>query len=155
MNYDGLEVEVSQLIDQASEERLRAFGADTVTRLVRNDTQWGLVDRAALDPGAWMALEDACRHIRTASGAELRGHLRRIDEGVLTDGDMDFPLLNILDAIDQWTTFLETGTRDALRELALRAIDQVDFQFEADLSDVLATPEMAAELDRIKRLLNG
>ncbi|MEV6811610.1 hypothetical protein [Micromonospora sp. NPDC051296] len=49
----------------------------------------------------------------------------------------------------------EAGQRGELYELALRSIEQVDFQVSADLSDFLAEPEMAAEYERIERLLTA
>lgn len=66
---------------------------------------------------------------------------------------MEFPLWDILDALERWITFLETGRRGELHRLAIRSIEQVDFQVEADVNDFLATPEMATEYERIRRVL--
>ncbi|GIJ64815.1 hypothetical protein Vau01_123310 [Virgisporangium aurantiacum] len=92
--------------------------------------------------------------VLTAGPADLRRYLAQIDAGVLTDGDMDGLLVMVLDALDHWATFRETGERNALYELAIRSIELVDFQVEdADPADFLAAPAMAAEYDRLMRAL--
>ncbi len=68
---------------------------------------------------------------------------------------MDFPLWSILDALERWTAFLETGGRDEIYELAIRSIERADFRIEAELDDFLAAPEMAAEYERVRRGLTG
>jgi hypothetical protein len=76
-------------------------------------------------------------------------------DDTLTDGDMDPELLIVLSALEHWTTYVETGERGELYELAIRSVEQVDFQVSADLGDFLAEPEMAAEYARIERLLTA
>ena len=49
----------------------------------------------------------------------------------------------------------ETGDRDELYELAIRSVERVDFEVSADLGDFLAKPGMAAEFERIERLLTA
>jgi hypothetical protein len=68
---------------------------------------------------------------------------------------MDPELLTVISALEHWTTYLETGQRGELYELAIRSVEQVDFQASADLGDFLAAPEMAAEYERIERLLTA
>ncbi|MET7668616.1 hypothetical protein [Micromonospora luteifusca] len=79
----------------------------------------------------------------------------RIDEGIVADGDLDQGLLTVITALEHWTTYLEENGRGELYELAIRSIEEVDFQVSADLDDVLATPKMAAEYERIRRLLTA
>ena len=52
-----------------------------------------------------------------------------------------------------WKSYLERNRRGELYELAIRSIEDVDHEVSADLDDFLATPEMAAEYERIRRLL--
>ncbi|MFI2485997.1 hypothetical protein ACH47X_03765 [Promicromonospora kroppenstedtii] len=52
-----------------------------------------------------------------------------------------------------WHSYLEQNRRGELYELAIRSIEDVDHQVSADLDDFLAAPEMAAEYERIRRLL--
>jgi hypothetical protein len=156
VKYVAVEEAILDMIDAADEERLRAFGAETVARLTRDNELLASVSRLELDRAAWQALDDACRHVLTAGPAELRRYLAQVDAGVLTDGDMDGLLLMVLMSLDHWTSFLETGERRELYELAIRSIELVDFQVEdADPADFLAAPDMAAEFDRIRRALAG
>ncbi|WP_327031955.1 hypothetical protein [Micromonospora ureilytica] len=152
MRYDELEAAIRELVGEAGEDELRVFGVETVTRLVRSE----LLDTAAdddLDEDAWAALASAREIVRTADAAELRAQLTRIDAGILADGDLDQGILIVVGALEHWTTYLEEGRREELYELAIRSVEEVDFQVSADLDDFLATPEMAAEYARIKRLL--
>ncbi|MEV4826682.1 hypothetical protein [Micromonospora sp. NPDC049274] len=154
MRYDELEAAILALIVAAGEDELRAFGLDTVTRLVRAD----LLETAAddeLTEDAWAALTSARENVRTAGAAELRALLVRIDEGIRADDDLDQGLLIVITALEHWTTYLEENERGELYELAIRSVEEVDFEVSADLDDVLATPEMAAEYARIERMLTA
>ncbi|MEU4470500.1 hypothetical protein [Micromonospora sp. NPDC023888] len=154
MRYDELEAAILRLVVGADEDDLRVFGLETVTRLVREE----LLDTASddeLTEDGWAALATARENVRTAGATELRAQLVRIDEGILADGDLDQGLLTVITALEHWTTYLEENQRGELYELAIRAIEEVDFQVSADLDDVLATPEMAAEYARIERLLTA
>ncbi|MFY1620553.1 hypothetical protein [Micromonospora sp. WMMD736] len=154
MRYDELEAAILRLVIAAGEDDLRAFGLDTVTRLTRED----LLDTAVDDEltgDAWAALASARETVPTADAPELRALLVRIDEGILADGDLDQGLLTAFTALEHWTTYLEENGRGEIYELAIRSIEEVDFQVSADLDDVLATPEMTAEYARIERLLTA
>ncbi len=155
MRYVELEAAIRQLVTEADDDRLRVFGVQTVARLLQAEP---LLDAAAedeLDEDAFAAFTVARETVLTAGAPELRALLARIDEGILTDGDMDPSLLLALSALEHWTTYLETGQRGELAELALRSVEQVDYQVSADLDDFLGKPEMAAEYERIVRLLTG
>ncbi|WP_433532896.1 hypothetical protein ACQPYA_13350 [Micromonospora sp. CA-263727] len=153
MRYDELDAAILQLVAGASDDRLRVFGAETVDRLVRGEPLPDVAAEDEFDEDALAAFTVACENVLTASPTELRALLTRVDDGILSDGDMDPELLTIVSALEHWTTYLETGRRDELYELAIRSVEQVDFQVSADLDDFLATPEMAAEYERIERLL--
>jgi hypothetical protein len=153
VRYDELEAAILQLVRRASDDNLRAFGAETVARLVREELLLDVAVDDELDEDAMAALGFARENVLTAGPTELRALLGRIDEGVLTEGDMDPGLLTVISALEHWTTYLETGRRGELYELAIRSIEEVDFQVSADLSDFLAKPEMAGEYERIERLL--
>jgi hypothetical protein len=154
VEYKAVEAAILGAINAAERKRLSTFAADTVVRLTRDNALLTSVSRDELDRNAWQALNDSCRHVLTAGPAGLRRYLAQIDAGVLTDGDMDGLLVMVLDALDHWTTFLETGERNALYELAIRSIELVDFEVEdADPADFLGAPDIAAEYDRIMRAL--
>jgi len=154
VTYEELEAAISQLIAGASQDNLRSFGAGTIARLVQ-DELLDFADEDELDEGAWAALTTARANVLTASATELRTLLSCIDDGVLTDGDMDTGLLTMLSALEHWTAYLEQDQRGDLYELAILSIEQVDFQVSAELNDFLAAPEMAAEYERIRRLLTA
>ncbi|MGC4869572.1 hypothetical protein ACLQ3B_29495 [Micromonospora sp. DT53] len=154
MRYDELEAAIRELVVAADENALRVFGLETVSRLVRSELLDSAVDDE-LDEDAWAALAAARETVQTATAAELRAQLERIDAGVLADGDLDQGILIVLTALEHWTTYLEEGQRGEIYELAIRSVEEVDIQVSADLDDVLATPEMAAEYARIRHLLTA
>ena len=155
MTYDELEAAILQLVGEAGDDNLRAFGAETVVRLMRAELLSDIAVEDELDEDAAEALRVASEIVLTAGPSELRAQVERIDDGVLTDGDMDPALLIAISALEHWTTYLETGERDELYELAIRSFEQVDFEVSAELGDFLAKPEMAAEYERIERLLTA
>ena len=59
------------------------------------------MSRWQLDNNAWLALNEACRHMLTAGPAELRRQLAQIGAGV-TDGDMDSVLLIVVMSLELW-----------------------------------------------------
>ncbi|MES9539440.1 hypothetical protein [Actinomadura sp. NPDC000600] len=152
MNHSELEADVLRLIIGAADDDARAFGEETVTRLVRP----ALLDGAAedeLSEEARAALGTACANVLTLSAAELQDELATIYDGILVDDDLDAGVLTAVNALTHWQSYLEQGRRGELYELAMRSIEEVDHQVSADLDDFLATPEMAAEHERIRRLL--
>jgi len=155
VTYEELEAAILQLVGDAGDDNLRAFGAETVVRLMREELLLDVAIEDELDEDAAAALGIARESVLTAGPSELRAQLARIDEGVLTDGDMDPALLLAVSALEHWTTYLETGERDELYELAIRSVERVDFEVSADLGDFLAKPEMAAEYERIEGLLTA
>ncbi|MFB4304727.1 hypothetical protein [Actinomadura sp. GTD37] len=99
------------------------------------------------------ALTTACADVLTISAAELADKLATIHDGILVDDDLDTGLLTAISALGHWQSYPEQNRRGELYELAIRSIEDVDHEVSADLDDFLATPEMAAEYDRIRRLL--
>ena len=154
MRYDELEAAILELVGRAGDDTLRVFGAETVARLVRDELLHDVAVDDELDEDAMAALSSARANVLTAGPTELRAQVTRIEDGILADGDLDPELLNVITALEHWTAYLETGQRDELYELAIRSIEQVDFQVSADLDDFLAPPELAAEYERIERLLS-
>jgi hypothetical protein len=59
----------------------------------------------------------------------------------------------MITALMHWSTYLQGRRRGELYELAIRSVEDVDFQVSADLDAMPAIPEMSAEYDRIRRLL--
>lgn len=120
------EAVIHRMIDAADEERLRAFGTETVVRLTRDNKLLGSVSRRELDGNAWQALNEACRHVLTAGPAELRRHLAQIDAGVLTDGDMDGILFLVVTSLDRGCCIERShrsSAEESSRQIASGAID--------------------------------
>jgi hypothetical protein len=152
VKYPELETAVLQLVIAASDESAEAFGAATITRLLRDE----VVEDAGQDElteDAWAALTRARESILTIDAEGLETLIARIDAGILVDDDLDRGIVAAMTALMHWSTYLRGRRRGELYELAIRSIEDVDFQVNADLDDVLATPEMSAEYERIQRLL--
>ncbi|GAA4330010.1 hypothetical protein ACFQY7_07240 [Actinomadura luteofluorescens] len=152
MNYSELEADVLRLIIEAGEDDVRAFGEETVTRLVRPELLRGAAEDE-LSQDARAALANACANVLTISADGLRDELATIYDGILVDDDLDGGVLTAIRALSHWQSYLEQNRRGELYELAIRSIEDVDHEVSADLDDFLAAPEMAAEYERIRRLL--
>ncbi|MGW4913792.1 hypothetical protein [Streptomyces sp. NPDC004270] len=153
MNYSELEADILRLIVEATEDGVRAFGEETVTRLVRPELLRGATEDE-LSEDARAALTHACANVLTISAAELHNAIATIYDGILVDDDLDTGVLTAISALAHWKSYLEQNRRGELYELAIRSIEDVDHEVSADLDDFLATPEMAAEYERIRRLLD-
>ncbi|MEH0578630.1 MULTISPECIES: hypothetical protein [Streptomyces] len=153
MNYSELEADIHQLIVEATEDGVRAFGEETVTRLVRPEL---LRDAAEdeLTEEAQATLAAVCGDVLTISAAELHDKLATVYDGILVEDGLDTKILTVISALEHWQSYLEQNLRGELYELAIRSIEDVDYEVSADLDDFLATPEMAAEYERIRRLLD-
>ncbi|MEU1302263.1 hypothetical protein [Streptomyces shenzhenensis] len=152
MHYSEVEADVLRMIVGATEDGVRAFGEETVTRLVRPELLRGAAEDE-LTEEARAALATACANVLTISAAELHDALAAIYDGILVDDDLDPGVLTAIRALAHWHSYLEQNRRGELYELAIRSIEDVDHEVSADLDDFLATPEMAAEYERIRRLL--
>ncbi|MFF7048116.1 hypothetical protein ACFY94_07035 [Streptomyces griseorubiginosus] len=153
MQYSELEADILRLIVAATEDGVRAFGEETVTRLVRPE----LFRDAAEDElteEARAALTTACAHVLTISAAELHDALATIYDGILVEDDLDPGVLTAVQALAHWHSYLENNRRGEVYELAIRSVEDIDHEVSANLDDILATPKMAAEYKRIRRLLD-
>lgn len=154
MTYKELEAHILRLIVAADEGDVRAFGQETVTRLVRPELLLGAADDE-LTGEARTALVTACANVLTMSADELHDALATVYEGILVEDDLDHGLLTAITALAHWHGYLEGNRRGELYELAVRSVEAVDHEVTADLDDVLATPEMAAEYGRLQRVLGA
>ncbi|WP_225850882.1 hypothetical protein [Streptomyces sp. HPF1205] len=153
MKYSELEADILRLIVAATEDGVRAFGEETVTRLVRPELLRGAAEDE-LTEEARAALATACANVLTISAAELHDELATIYDGILVEDDLDPGVLTAIQALAHWHSYLEKNRRGELYELAIRSIEDIDHEVSADLDDILATPQMAAEYKRIRRLLD-
>jgi hypothetical protein len=154
VKYSELEADILQLVVAAEESGVRAFGEETITRLVRSE-RLRHASEDELTEAAWAALTTAGENVLTISAAELGGALSTIYDGILADDDLDTGVLAVIAALAHWHSYLGQRRRGELYELAIRSIEDVDHAVSADLNDFLAIPEMAAEYARIRRLLTS
>ncbi|MGI5499200.1 hypothetical protein [Lentzea sp. CA-135723] len=154
MRYDEVEQSVRDLVAAADEEQRHRFGASTVVRLTADGD---LADAAEseFDDDARRAFEQARTDPAGSTPERLRAWLGEIDAGTLSDGDMDPQLLWALEALEHWASFLAGRDAESVVQLAIRSLEAVDYEVSAALDDFLASPEMAAEFDRIRGHLSG
>ncbi|WP_439658535.1 hypothetical protein ACSHWB_40085 [Lentzea sp. HUAS TT2] len=152
MHYNEVEQAVHELVAAADDERRHRFCAETVVRLTTGDD---LADAAEteFDDDARQAFEQARTDPAGSTPDQLRAWLDTIDEGTLSDGDMDPQVLWALEALEHWAGFLADRDPEFVEQLAIRSLESVDFEVSARLDDFLASPEMAAEFERIGRHL--
>jgi hypothetical protein len=153
VRYAEVEKTLRDLAAAADADRCRKFGADVVVRL----TGYAELAESAeldLDEDAQQAFAEARADPVNSTGRQLKELLVRIDAGVLSDGDMDPPLISALMALENWASYLAEGDPGAIADLAVMSVEEVDFQVPANLDDFLGTPKMAAEYTRITTLLS-
>jgi hypothetical protein len=152
VHYNDVEQAVRDLVTAADDEKRHRFGAETVVRLTAGDD---LVDAAEteFDDDARQAFDHARTDPAGSTPDRLRAWLDTIDEGTLSDGDMDPQVLWALEALEHWAGFLAGRDPEFVVQLAIRSLEAVDHEVSAALDDFLASPEMAAEFERIGKHL--
>jgi hypothetical protein len=152
VHYTEVETAVRDLVSAADDEHRRRFGAATIGRLTTVD---GLAADAEIefDEDARQAFTEACANPANSTPNQLHAWLARIEAGTVSDGDMDQPVLRTIMALEHWAGYLTDHKPEFIAELAIRSLEEVDLRAPADYHDFLRTPEMAAEFDRIARLL--
>ncbi|CAM3275050.1 hypothetical protein [Stackebrandtia soli] len=160
MRYEEWTVELRVLVEGATVERRWAFGLDTVRRLTNAEALDALWD-GELTEAAWGALRTAvaaARDVEPTTGASVATVIDRllgtVDEGVLSDGDMDPELLAVIEVVSSWSSYLGDGSAENLARLATVAFERIDYEESVDLDDVLATVDIAEEWNRTRRLLS-
>jgi hypothetical protein len=152
VHYTEVEQAVRELVTAAHDEKRHLFGAATVVRLTTGDDLAEAAE-AEFDDDAHQAFERARTDPAGSTPDRLRAWLDTIDQGTLSDGDMDPRVLWALEALDHWASFLAGRDPEFVVQLAIRSLEAVDYEVSASLDDFLASPEMAAEFDRISRHL--
>ncbi|MCX2953684.1 hypothetical protein [Lentzea sp. NEAU-D7] len=149
MRYDEVEQAVRDLVTAADDESRHRFGAATVVRLTADDDLADAAE-AEFDDDARQAFARARTDPAGSAPDRLRAWLDTIDGGTLSDGDMDPQVLRALEVLEHWAGFLTDRDPELVVQLAIRSLEAVDHEVSADLDDFLASPEMAAEFDRIR-----
>ncbi|PZT73791.1 MULTISPECIES: hypothetical protein [unclassified Streptomyces] len=79
--------------------------------------------------------------------------LATVDAGTLADGDMGAELLAALEAAEAWRAYLGEAADRHLVDIARISLAAADFRHPAPTSDMLSSPEVAAEFQRIQAAL--
>lgn len=153
MHYNDVERAVRDLVAAADDATRHRFAAETVVRLTAADDLTGAAE-VEFDDDARQAFARARTDPVGSTAEQLRAWLDTIDDGTLSDGDMDPRVLWALEALEHWASFLADRDPESVTQLAIRSLEAVDYEVSAALDDFLATPEMAAEFARISGHLN-
>lgn len=148
MHYNDVEKAVRELVAAADDGKRHRFAADTVVRLTADD-ELAAAAEVEFDDDAQQAFAQARKDPAGSTADQLRAWLDTIDEGTLSDGDMDPHVLWALEALEHWASFLADRDPEFVTQLAIRALEAVDYEVSAKLDDFLGTEQMAAEFDRI------
>lgn len=152
MRYADVEASIRQWAADADHERRRRMATYAVGELTQID---GIEELAAAEftLAAASVFLTACRTVTAADAATIEGWLELIDEGTVSDGDMDAEALWALTAIEGWLDFLNTGDGAPVAILAITLLEVIDFEVGADVDNFLADPQIAAEYGKIQELL--
>lgn len=104
MKYTDVENALARSISAASASDKRALAVHALAQLTTLD---GLDEAIAndFDPDAAAAFRGAVQQAALLDAHALTEHLDRIDEGDLSDGDMDSVSLRALNALESWRDF--------------------------------------------------
>lgn len=152
-SYEEVENSVRECAADATARAQAEFGIAVTRELLTAD---GVAAAAAaeLTETAARAVSAAAAGTGTASAEQLRAWIVEIDEGDLSDGDMDADLLRAITALETWTAYLEEGSSERIATLGIALLEQADFRASgAPLDDFLAPPETRQAFERIRAAL--
>lgn len=152
-SYEEVENSVRECAAHATARAQVEFGIAVTRELLTAD---GVATAAAAElteTGA-RAVSAAAAGTGTASAEQLRAWIVEIDEGDLSDGDMDADLLRAITALETWTAYLEEGSSERIAALGIALLEQADFRASgAPLDDFLAPPQTRQAFARIRAAL--
>ncbi|AQA22324.1 hypothetical protein BTZ20_0154 [Rhodococcus sp. MTM3W5.2] len=135
--YEEVENAVREYATHATAEAQAEFGLAATRELLT-------ADGAAADGAG------------TASAEQIRVWIEEIDEGDLSDGDMDPDLLRAITALEAWAAHLEERSPERIAALGIALLEQADFQASgAPLDDFLAPQETRQAFEWIRAALTG
>ncbi|MDH6279893.1 YcxB family protein [Prescottella agglutinans] len=152
-SYEEVENTVRECAAHATAAAQVEFGIAVTRELLTAD---GVAAAAAaeLTEAAARAVSAAADAVGTASAEQLRAWIVEIDEGDLSDGDMDSDLLRAITALEAWADYLEDRSSERIAALGIALLEQADFRASgAPLDDFLGTPENRQSFERIRAAL--
>ncbi|WP_430334806.1 hypothetical protein [Rhodococcus sp. ACT016] len=154
-SYEEVENFVRERAAHATVQAQIEFGI-TVTRELLTADGVAAAAAAELTEAGARAVSAAADGASTASAEQLRAWIVEIDEGDLSDGDMDPDLLRAITALEAWAAYLEQRSSEWIAALGIALLEQADFQASgAPLDDFLAPPETRQAFERIRATLSG
>ncbi|OYD61030.1 YcxB family protein [Rhodococcus sp. OK302] len=152
-SYQEVENSVREYAAHATAEAQVEFGI-AVTRELLTAHGVAVAAAAELTEAGARAVSAAANTVGTASAEQLRVWIVEIDEGDLSDGDMDPDLLRAITALDTWAAYLEERSSEPIAALGISLLEQADFQSSgAPLDDFLAPSETRQAFERIRAAL--
>ncbi|SEL71973.1 hypothetical protein [Rhodococcus maanshanensis] len=154
-SYEEVENSVREYATHATVEAQVAFGIAVTRELLTADGVAAAAAAELAEAGA-RAVSAAADGAGTASAEQLRAWIVEIDEGDLSDGDMDPDLLRAITALEAWAGHLEERSSERIAALGIALLEQADFEASgAPLDDFLAPSETRQAFERIRAALTG
>ncbi|QKT13700.1 hypothetical protein [Rhodococcus sp. W8901] len=151
--YAEVENSVRECATHATAEAQAEFGLAVTRELLTADGVAAAAAAELTEAGA-RAVSAAADGAGTASAEQIRAWIEEIDEGDLSDGDMDPDLLRAITALETWAAYLEDRSPGRIAALGIALLEQADFQASgAPLDDFLAPPETRQAFEWIRAAL--
>lgn len=152
-SYEEVENSVREYASDATVRAQVEFGTAVTRELLVADGVAAAAAAELTEAGA-RAVSAAADGAGTASAEQVRVWIAQIDEGDLSDGDMDPDLLRAITALEAWAAYLEERSSERIAALGIALLEQADFQASgAPLDDFLAPPETRRAFERIRAAL--
>ncbi|NMM91345.1 hypothetical protein B2J88_44790 [Rhodococcus sp. SRB_17] len=152
-SYQEVENSVRECAAHATAEAKVEFGIAVTSELLTADGVAAAAAAELTEAGA-RAVSAAADAVGTASAEQLRVWIVEIDEGDLSDGDMDPDLLRAITALDTWAAYLEERSSEPIAALGISLLEQAEFLASgAPLDDFLAPSETRQAFERIRAAL--
>ncbi|GAB2640629.1 YcxB family protein [Prescottella soli] len=149
-SYEEVENSVRECATHATVQAQVDFGIAVTRELLTADGVAAAAAAELTEAGA-RAVGAAADGAGTASAEQLRAWIAQIDEGDLSDGDMDPDLLRAITALEAWVGYREERSSERIAALGIALLEQADFRASgAPLDDFLSTPETRQAFDRIR-----
>ncbi|TJZ78012.1 hypothetical protein FCG67_13330 [Rhodococcus oryzae] len=154
-SYDEVENAVRECATHATAAAQFAFGVAVTRDLLTADGVAAAAVAELTEAGA-RAVSAATDGAGTASAEQFRAWILEIDEGDLSNGDMDPDLLRAITALEAWAAYLEERSSERIAALGISLLEQADFRASgAPLDDFLAPQETRQAFERIRAALTG
>ncbi|MGW6375762.1 hypothetical protein ACWFRB_06815 [Rhodococcus sp. NPDC055112] len=152
-SYEEVENSVREFATRAAVQAQVAFGIAVTRELLTADGVAAAAAAELTDAGA-RSVSAAADGVATASAEQLRAWIVEIDEGDLSDGDMDPDLLRAITAMEAWGAYLEERSSERIAALGIALLEEADFRANgAPLDDFLAAQETRQAYERIRAAL--